>query len=165
VWTKQVFKQIFKWVGVTIAILMVLITSTLSVLAEGNQSNQGMHQPAQLVGPNLNFEIGVYARPGMRQKRIGYGFSGDRVTVLEQIGSNEGYTWDYIQFDPDSTVKGWVREDFIALQDTSSQKSLIQNLPKQDNQDKGYLGNRNRNRSNQGQGYSQQQQYRQQQQH
>lgn len=157
-WTKQVVKGI----GLTIAILMVVITSTLSVLAEGNQSNQGMHQPAQLVGPNPNFEIGVYARPGMQQKLIGYGFSGDRVTVLEQVGSNEGYIWDYIQFEPDSTMKGWVREDFIKLQDTSSQESLIQNFPKQD---RDYLGNQSRNRSNQGQGYSQQQQSRQRQQH
>jgi hypothetical protein len=158
VWTKQVVKGI----GVTIVILTVLVTIPLSVSAEGNQSNQGMHQPAQLVGPNPNFKIGVYARPEMQQKCIGYGFSGDRVTVLEQVGSNEGYTWDYIQFEPDSTMKGWVREDFITLQETSSQKSLLQNSSKQD---RGHLDNQSRNRSNQEQGYSQQQQSRQQQQH
>lgn len=153
-------KQVFQRVWVAVAIVIILITIPLSTLAEGNQSNQGMHQPAQLIGPNPNFEIRVYAHPGLEQKRIGYGVSGDRVTVLEQVGSNEGYTWNYIQFEPDSTVKGWVREDFIAFQDPSSRPPSIQNFS---NQNSSYLGNQQRNQSDQGQGYSQQQQYHQQQ--
>ncbi|MEO1349987.1 MAG: hypothetical protein AAFW84_14485, partial [Cyanobacteria bacterium J06635_15] len=51
------------------------------------QGNQAINQPATLVSPEPTTEIAIYPKPEPRQRRSGYGIGGDRVTVLEQVGS------------------------------------------------------------------------------
>jgi len=117
-----------------VAVLMVIAVSCLTVFvpfafADGNlsnnpsnnPSNQSLNQPSVLVAPEPDFEINVYSKPRTDKKRIGYGLGGDRVTVLERVGSNEGYTWNYVQFSSSPTLKGWIREDFVT---SEVQKSL-----------------------------------------
>lgn len=79
-----------------------------------NQSNQSLNQPSVLVAPEPDFKINVYPKPGTDRQRVGYGLGGDRVTVLEQAGSNEGYLWNYVQFSDSPMLKGWIREEFVA---------------------------------------------------
>lgn len=100
-----------------IVAIVVLTPSTLLVWAEGNQSNQDMNQPAMLLAPEPDFKIKVYPKPNTMKRQIGYGLGGDQVTVIEQVGSNSGSTWNHIRFDNASQLDGWVQEDFVRLQE------------------------------------------------
>jgi hypothetical protein len=84
-------------------------------LAQGNQSNQGREFQATLIAPDPSFKIDVYAQPDSRRRRIGYGFGGMAVRVLEQVGSNDGSTWDRVRFENDPYLEGWIPETFVAL--------------------------------------------------
>lgn len=79
-------------------------------------SNQAMNLPAVLSAPEPKVEIGVYAKPSLKEQKIGTGKGGDRVTILEQVGSNEGYTWNYVRFDNPPNLEGWVRTDYLSFQ-------------------------------------------------
>lgn len=111
----------------TIQTIVVLLISILPVWAAGNQSNQAMNQPALLIAPDPAFQVNVYPKPGTDRRRIGYGSGGDSVTVIEQVGSNEGYTWNYVEFDNPPQLKGWIREDFVALQENDRQNPVSTN--------------------------------------
>jgi hypothetical protein len=116
------------WVGITT--ILLLITFSVPVLANGNQSNQGMNQSAILVAPTPGTQIHIYPKPDIQQKQLGHGLAGDRITVLEQVGSNEGYTWDYVKFDSPTKPKGWIRNEFVSFQtetnlaESSNRRSL-----------------------------------------
>lgn len=90
---------------------------------QGNQSNQAIQQPARLVAPEPDAKIAIYPQPDTRKRRIGYGMGGDAVTVLEQVGSNQGVTWHRIRFDNDAAndaaAEGWVQGAFLLLQTAS----------------------------------------------
>lgn len=122
-------------------ILVALIAASIftSLLSPAYAfSNQDINQSVTLIAPEPNFKIGIYTRPDVKQPRVGYAKEGDRVTVLEQVGSNQGYTWDRVKFDDASksrTAEGWIRSDYISFQ---SQNSRHTNL----NQDRGYSSNR-----------------------
>lgn len=106
-------KTLLKTLGMAIALLLLI--TPLPTLAAGNQSNQDLHQPAMLIAPDRDFQISVYAKPEPHQQRIGYGMGGDRVTVLEQVGSNEGYAWNFVQFDRDANLAGWIQDNYVSL--------------------------------------------------
>jgi len=80
-----------------------------------NQSNQAMHRPAMLIAPKPNAPVKLYAQPDLRKGKVGLGLGGDRVTVLRQVGSNEGKLWSYVSLDKDAKTEGWVREDFLSF--------------------------------------------------
>ncbi len=107
-------KTLLKTLGMAIALLLIL--TPLPTLAAGNQSNQDLHQPAMLIAPDPDFKVSIYAKPELNQRRIGYGMGGDRVTVLEQVGSNEGFTWNLIRFDATANLQGWVQDKYVSLQ-------------------------------------------------
>lgn len=131
---RQVFQAIF---AITIAAMILFILPTSFVFAAGNQNNQAMNKSALLVASEPNARINIYPKPNTHNHRIGYGLSGDRVTVLEQVGSNEGYTWNHIRFDNSPYLEGWVREDSIFLEEMPT-RSLS---TRQSNQSKYDSGN------------------------
>ncbi|WP_416674602.1 SH3 domain-containing protein [Egbenema bharatensis] len=113
----------------TIALLLGWASPAPMVVA-ANQSNQDLNQPALLFSADSNHEISIYPKPDLHPHRIGYGMSGDRVTILEQTGSNEGKTWSYIRLDKPPYQKGWVREDNISVQvDTHQEFTRSQGSP------------------------------------
>ncbi|MBD2460953.1 hypothetical protein H6G89_07840 [Oscillatoria sp. FACHB-1407] len=112
-------KHIFQRVAVLAIASLLIFMSSPSALASDSFSNQAMHQSALLIAPDPDAQINVYPRPDTRKRRVGYGMSGDRVTVLEQVGSNEGLTWNRVEFEAAPHLKGWVREDFIRLRQSS----------------------------------------------
>lgn len=136
-------RHILRIVVTAIATVTLFVLATSPVFAAGNQSNQAMNQPAMLFAPDPDLQISIYPKPDSHQRRIGYGLSGDPVTVLEQVGSNAGYTWNYIQFDPPSQLEGWVQQDFIALQATPDRSVLnkTSNQRREYNSGDAYLGN------------------------
>ncbi|MGP1386572.1 MAG: SH3 domain-containing protein [Thainema sp.] len=124
-------------------------------LAQPSQSNQAIHQPASLVAPDPEMEINIYPKPDTRTARVGFGLSGDPVTVLEQVGSNSGTTWNRIQFEGATEAAGWVQLDYLSLQSSDQQG---QSNPASG----GYLGNRSSQQAQQSRQQSSFQRYRQQ---
>lgn len=112
---------------VTIITIAVLTVSVSPVKAEGNQSNQDINQPALLIAPDPDFQINVYPKPSTDKRRVGYGSGGDTVTVMEQVGSNQGYIWNYVRFEKSPHLEGWIREDFVAIQETVGETSRNEN--------------------------------------
>jgi hypothetical protein len=142
---------------ITIAVFALLIGLAIPVMAANNQSNQAMNQPATLISPEPSFKIGVYPKPSSSPKRIGFGVGGDRITILEQVGSNEGDTWDYIQFENPKHVEGWVKDEFVVLQEGDRPALRVrQNSRQPDLQGNSY---RNGYQGNLQQSYRQQNQY------
>lgn len=125
-------RQVVVQVVVSVQVLAIVtiagfIFSISPAWAGENQSNQAINQPALLIAPDPDFQINVYPKPDMDRRRIGYGSGGDTVTVIEQVGSNEGYAWNYVQFDDSPNLKGWIREDFIAMQENVGEASQNKN--------------------------------------
>ncbi|HEY9626758.1 MAG TPA: SH3 domain-containing protein [Coleofasciculaceae cyanobacterium] len=123
--------------------LVVLIATfnlwLLPAVAENGRvqvNNQEMNQPALLFAVEPDFEVNVYSKPSIRDRRIGYGLSGDRITLLRQIGSNEGSTWDYVRFNNPPNVEGWIPGEFVAIQEAQPGQSSAKS-----NSNGGYLGN------------------------
>jgi hypothetical protein len=136
-------KQALSLILVAVVMVVVLMLP-IPAIAAGNQSNQGMRRSAMLVAPDLKTKISVYPEPTTKKRRVGFGKSGDRVTVVEQVGSNDGYTWNRVQFEASPDSEGWVRGDFVALQDrpspqSGSQQAGIQQAGKYQQRDR-YLG-------------------------
>ncbi len=150
-------------IAVLMAIALSLTVFAPFAFADGNldgslssnQSNQSLNQPSVLVAPEPSFKINVYPQPGIEKRRVGYGLGGDRVTVLEQVGSNEGSIWKHVQFADSSKLKGWIREEFVApdiqrdSQKNTQKKRQAQNGSSQRSsqrssfqKDQGYLGDR-----------------------
>jgi hypothetical protein len=138
-----------KHLAVLVQLLVIVTITSFSVLGlpatARSQSNQDINQPAMLIAPNPEFQIDVYPKPGTEKRRIGYGMSGDGVTVIEQVGSNEGYMWDYVRFDRPPHLEGWIREEFVAWQENdrahqlfptqASNRDRQQSSPRSSNQD------------------------------
>jgi len=113
-----------KSIGKSISLVLVTITwictSTFTSLwispaAIAFQSNQDLNQPATLVAPDPNFSIKIYDQPALGKKELGYGLSGDAVTVLQQVGSNNSQSWYLVKFDNEAKTEGWVSENYISV--------------------------------------------------
>jgi hypothetical protein len=161
--------QIRQCLKMVLAVVVLWIGLAIPVMAANNQSNQAMNQPASLISPEPSFEIGVYPKPNSSPKRIGFGLGGDRLTILEQVGSNEGDTWDYVRFENPKQVEGWVKDEFVMLQEGDSFAPRVRFAPKvhntprvgQNSQQPNPPGNPSRNgyQGNLQQSYRQQTQY------
>lgn len=140
-----------------IALLTLVIPPATSWAAD-YPGNQAINQPATLVGPEPDTPIAIYPKPATRPGPVGYGISGDGVTVIEQVGSNQGITWDAVRFDNPPYAEGWVQAEFVSMPTAASQSNPSQQNPAQRDR---YLGNQP-SRSNppgQSQSYAQQKQY------
>jgi hypothetical protein len=103
----------------TLVLLLVLLIAlwTLggSALAAGKQSNQGLDRLATLTADSPNFEISVYPQPDRKLDRLGYGLSGDTVTILEQMSVNRVFSWYRIRFDNPATTEGWIEGKYLTF--------------------------------------------------
>ncbi|NCJ05619.1 hypothetical protein GS597_03665 [Synechococcales cyanobacterium C] len=120
------------------AILLIAAIAALSFGSVGwaadNSGNQAINQPAYLTAPNSESEIAIYQQPGTRQPQSGSGTSGDRITILDQVSSNQGKVWNRIRLEKSPQDEGWVQEDFVSLPETPNQapvkkQSRSQNAP------------------------------------
>ncbi|MEO0536993.1 MAG: hypothetical protein AAF215_24430 [Cyanobacteria bacterium P01_A01_bin.123] len=153
-------RRLLSVVALAAIALMTLVSYPTASWAADYQGNQAINQPARLVSPEPETEIAIYPKPEPRQRRIGYGIGGDRVTVLEQVGSNQGTTWNHIRFDAPPYAEGWVQEEFVSFQAADSANPGQQVANPTANRGDRYLGDRQSSSDSQGraQPYSQQDQ-------
>lgn len=103
-------------VFVLIALMLVmLIAVPASGWAAGASSNQAINQAASLVAPEPDAKITIYRQPEANRQRVGYGVSGDTVTVLEQVSDNQSVIWNHVRFDDEAAAEGWVQSKFLSL--------------------------------------------------
>ncbi|MGD1905484.1 MAG: hypothetical protein ACFB0C_05740 [Leptolyngbyaceae cyanobacterium] len=139
----------------------LLLAIALLILAPGaslaaGAGNQAIDQPTTLIGPEPETQIAIYPKPATRPGPLGYGISGDSVTVLEQVGSNQGITWDAVRFNNPPYAQGWVQAEFVSLPTAAETGSNQKAQPNR------YLGNQqpqSKSQSGSQQQYSQQNQY------
>jgi hypothetical protein len=149
-------RQVLKNLVIAIAAILFYSISPVA-LADGNQNqgNQALAQPAMLIAPDLETKINVYPKPTVDLPRIGYGLGGDRITVVEQIGTNEGYTWNHVRFDTPPNTEGWVQGNFISFTDPD-RRAKDGNQQQNPGQGEVYLGRQqNSTPNNQWQNYQQ----------
>ncbi|MGB7416825.1 MAG: hypothetical protein WA902_21695 [Thermosynechococcaceae cyanobacterium] len=136
------------------SVIALTITITSPAWAADYQGNQA-RKPAALVAPEPDTKISIYSNPEAGQGQTGFGKSGDAVTVLEQIGSNQGTLWNRVRFDNPHYVEGWVQDQFVSLQSAEKQANQLQQSEQQGDR---YLGNQSPTQQNRSQTYSQQNQ-------
>jgi hypothetical protein len=144
-----------KILGLFLAVTITLASfSAFTSLALGveNQSNQGSDRLATLTAPSANFEISLYPKPDTKLDRLGYGLSGDGVTILEQMASNKDFSWYRVRFNNPPYVEGWIRGDYLVFinQDSGSVSSLADKNRYLGNQSPKVNTQKNRQASQQG---------------
>lgn len=75
---------------------------------------------ATLVSPRENSAIALYIRPAPNQQPVGYGMSGDAVTVTDQFGDylmedDPSATWSRIRLEKPPYTEGWLRGRFLSI--------------------------------------------------
>lgn len=92
-----------------------------AIASQSNQINQSNNQdlylPAILTAPERSFHIKIYAQPNIVNFRneLGYGLAGDRVTLIEKVGSNNDQSWYLVKFNHPPKPKGWINGNYISL--------------------------------------------------
>ena len=101
----------------------VPFTNTLQIA--DLQIPQFAERAATLVGPRDNYAIPFYIRPAPNQQPVGYGMSGDAVTVTDQFGDylmedDPSATWSHIRLEKAPYTEGWLRGRFLSMQTEDS---------------------------------------------
>ncbi|MEO0517870.1 MAG: hypothetical protein AAF171_11295 [Cyanobacteria bacterium P01_A01_bin.116] len=108
---------VFFWSSAAIALPSTF--SSISWVAD-LQGSQFTEQPAVLVGPRENSAIALYIRPAPNQQPVGYGMSGDAVTITDQFGDylmedDPSATWSHIRLEKPPYTEGWLRGRFLLM--------------------------------------------------
>ena len=139
---------------ITIAVVAVVSVFDFTSLALGGESQnnqQGSDRLGTLTAPSPNFEISLYPKPDPKLERLGYGLSGDRVTILQQMASNPNLSWYRVKFNNSPDVEGWIKGDYLIFINQENDSPL--SIPDKNR----YLGDRSPQVSNQGNGQGNQQ--------
>lgn len=101
--------------------LTATITAPATSWANGLQDTQFQEQPATLVGPRTDSAVALYIRPAPNQQPVGYGMSGDPVTVTDQFGDylmedDPSATWSHIRLEKPPYTEGWLRGKFLSME-------------------------------------------------
>ncbi len=89
---------------------------------------QAVDQPATLVGSKAKAPIPLYLRPAPNQPNVGYGISGDPVTVMEQLASflpeaDPTTAWNHVRLRQEPYTEGWVQGKFLAFSTAVSEET------------------------------------------
>lgn len=85
----------------------VLLTTVASV----GMAIPALATPAVLVGQVTGSRVNVRSYPSTQANSPSYGLVGDRVEVIDQRKSSDGYIWYRVQFS--SGTIGWIRSDLV----------------------------------------------------
>lgn len=117
--TNQIFFRL-----VVLVILLFIIGVQPPTLAVEQLGNSTVDQTATLTGPREQAPIPLYLRPAANQPNVGYGISGDPVTVLEQLASflpeaDPNTTWNHVRLNTEPYTEGWVQGKFLSMDKVS----------------------------------------------
>lgn len=103
---------------------MVLFAFSVGLMITlGWQTSAIATQPAELVATERFAQINVRTAPSITAAPTGFAYSGDRIQILNQTQSNDGYTWYEMQSNR-SGIVGWVRGDLVRLLAAASQPRI-----------------------------------------
>jgi hypothetical protein len=108
-------KQSISLFLLAIACIFANLWITPAAIAFAN--NQDLNQPASLIAPEPNFMIKVYDQPNTSNPKneLGYAMSGDKVTLLQEVGSNDSQGWYLVRFDNPTKSEGWISENYVSV--------------------------------------------------
>ncbi|MBW4440620.1 MAG: peptidoglycan DD-metalloendopeptidase family protein [Plectolyngbya sp. WJT66-NPBG17] len=102
-------------IGQRIVQNLILFTMSFALLTTlGWQHSAIATQPAELITTDRFAQINVRTSPSTTAALTGFAYSGDRIQILDQTQSNDGYTWYEMQSNR-SGIVGWVRGDLVRL--------------------------------------------------
>ncbi len=102
---------------ILIILLTVVIFLCLPIaITEATANNQSFNRTAELISPKPSYEIYIYPQPNQDKKMVGYGFGGDKVTVINEVDRNNGGFWYLVKFSKSPYFQGWVEDNYVALQ-------------------------------------------------
>ena len=83
------------------------------------QSTPFKERSATLIGPREDAPIALYIRPAPNQQPVGYGISGDPVTITDQfgdylMGDDPSATWSHVRLNNPPYTEGWLRGRFLS---------------------------------------------------
>lgn len=87
-----------------------------SVQAESRAMQIAYAEYATLTSADSRSPINVRDGASTRSYGRHIGYAGDRVEVLDRMVGDDGYMWYFVRFTV-SNATGWVRGDFISLDD------------------------------------------------
>lgn len=99
--------------------LMFVGIASAVVSVSGFRSISSAARPAELMTSDRSSEINVRSSPSVQAQPLHYGYSGDRVQILQQQQGDDEWLWYYVKFDR-SGAMGWVRSDLIRRETLSS---------------------------------------------
>jgi len=120
----RALSQTLSWALSRGLVLSIVLTSVVAFSmpswATGLQTGQFPEQSAILVGPREDAPIALYIRPAPNQQPVGYGISGDPVTIFDQFGDflmedDPSATWSHIRLEKAPYTEGWLRGKFLAI--------------------------------------------------
>lgn len=86
----------------SLAMAAITLTTAIPALA----------RPGVLTSNDPGTRINVRSQPTTAASSPHYGFAGDRVEIIRETMSSDGYTWYYVEF-LNSGARGWIRGDFV----------------------------------------------------
>lgn len=73
-----------------------------------------------LTTQDFGSQVNLRSQPTTLSRRWGYGLRGDQVTILKvSPGLDDHFQWYFVEF-PNSLAQGWIREDLIVVQPSTS---------------------------------------------
>ncbi len=102
-----------------------------NVNVKENKANLQVKQPSSTNSVTSNIgiingnEVNVRKGPGKEFKSLGVFFKGDKVRLVGEEGNSIGENWYQIEYDNPSAglIKGWVRKDFININQVANNTS------------------------------------------
>jgi len=111
-----------RWILVQSLILFVLSFGVCISLDWQNASSA--IQAAELTGSNPRAQISVRTDPSSTATLTGIAFPGDRIEILNQVQSSDGYTWYQMQSNRTGIV-GWVPGDQVRFFGAAPQPMVV----------------------------------------
>ncbi|MEO1519614.1 MAG: DUF2927 domain-containing protein [Cyanobacteria bacterium J06633_2] len=84
-------------------------------LASEKSAPDRVHCAARLTAQHPSSVINVRSRPSIAGEQLQRGRVGDRVAIVGQTVADDNYAWYNVRFQTPPNAEGWIRGDFIAL--------------------------------------------------
>lgn len=113
-----------KIIKLLLVVALLFTTFQLPSFAVEYLGAEQIDQAATLTGPRTDAPVPLYLRPAANQPNVGYGMSGDAVTVMEQLASflpeaDASTAWNHVRLQVEPFTEGWVQGKFLLLDEAA----------------------------------------------